>query len=56
MAARVDARIVRSRAALTAALLALAGEKDFAEITVGEIAERAGPCPPRPWGRSSTGW
>jgi AcrR family transcriptional regulator len=41
MAAGVDARIARTRAALTGALLALAGEKDFAEITIGEIAERA---------------
>ncbi len=38
----LDARQVRSRAALRAALLDLAAEKTFAGITVGEIAERAG--------------
>ena len=41
MAAGIDPRVARSRAALTAALLALAEEKDFAEITIGDIAERA---------------
>ncbi|WP_157218890.1 helix-turn-helix domain-containing protein [Flavisphingomonas formosensis] len=37
----VDARILKSRAALRDALIALAGEKPFAELTVAEIAKRA---------------
>lgn len=42
MSGSVDARVVRTRAALTGALLALTGERDFADLTIGEIAERAG--------------
>jgi len=37
----VDARILKSRAALRDALIALTGEKPFAELTVAEIAKRA---------------
>jgi AcrR family transcriptional regulator len=37
-----DARITRTRAALAQAVVALAGEKDFGELTIGEIADRAG--------------
>jgi len=37
-----DARTVKTRAALAGAMLALAGEKDFADLTIGEIAQRAG--------------
>jgi AcrR family transcriptional regulator len=37
-----DARIVKTRAALAQAMLALAAEKDFADVTIGEIARRAG--------------
>jgi AcrR family transcriptional regulator len=37
-----DARIRKTRAALAQAMLALAREKAFAEITISEIAERAG--------------
>lgn len=37
----VDARIVKSRAALRAALIELAGEKPFAALTVTEISKRA---------------
>jgi AcrR family transcriptional regulator len=36
-----DARIARTRTALAEALLTLAGEKDFGEITIGEITTRA---------------
>jgi AcrR family transcriptional regulator len=36
-----DARITKTRAALAEAVLALAGEKDFAELTISEIAQRA---------------
>lgn len=39
---RTDARVVKSRTALREALIALAGEKPFAELTVAEIAKRAG--------------
>jgi AcrR family transcriptional regulator len=42
MAAGVDARIARTRAALIRALLDLAQDKDFADITIRETAERAG--------------
>lgn len=37
-----DARTVRTRAALTAAILAILGEKAFGDITIGDIAARAG--------------
>jgi len=37
----VDARVLKSRAALRDALIALTGEKPFAELTVAEIAKRA---------------
>ena len=37
-----DARIAKTRVALAEALLALTTEKDFADITIGEIATRAG--------------
>jgi AcrR family transcriptional regulator len=37
-----DARITRTRAALAQAIVTLANEKDFADLTIGEIAERAG--------------
>ena len=37
-----DARIVRTRRALESALLELAEERDFSEITASEIARRAG--------------
>jgi len=37
-----DPRIGKTRAALGEAVLALAGEKPFAEVTISEIAERAG--------------
>lgn len=37
-----DARIVKTRAALAQAVIALAGEKDFGAVTVSEIAQRAG--------------
>jgi AcrR family transcriptional regulator len=37
-----DARIAKTRAALAEAVLALAGEKDFGDVTIAEIAQRAG--------------
>jgi AcrR family transcriptional regulator len=37
-----DARITKTRAALSEAVLALAGEKNFNDLTIAEIAERAG--------------
>ncbi|OHT19988.1 Bacterial regulatory protein, tetR family [Sphingomonas haloaromaticamans] len=37
----VDVRILKSRAALRDALIALAGEKPFVDLTVAEIARRA---------------
>ncbi|QDX26444.1 TetR family transcriptional regulator [Sphingomonas suaedae] len=37
-----DARVVRSRAALRAALIELVGERPFAEISVAALTERAG--------------
>ena len=37
-----DARVVRTRRALESALLELAEERDFSEITASEIARRAG--------------
>ena len=37
-----DARIAKTRAALSEAVLALAGEKNFSDLTIAEIAERAG--------------
>jgi AcrR family transcriptional regulator len=37
-----DARITKTLAALAEAVLALAGEKDFADLTIAEIAQRAG--------------
>lgn len=39
---RLDARVVRSREALRQALLALIGEKPFDQLSVREIAARAG--------------
>ena len=41
-AGRPDARIARSRSALSAALLDLMGEMPFEEVTVAAIASRAG--------------
>lgn len=38
----VDRRIQRTHAALAQAIISLAAEKDFAAITIAEIAERAG--------------
>jgi len=40
-AAGNDARVRKTRAALAAAMLALAEERPFADLTVGEIAQRA---------------
>src|SRR5690606_24280240 len=37
-----DQRIVRTRAALAQAVIAIAAERDFGEVTIAEIAERAG--------------
>lgn len=37
-----DARITKTRAALAQAVIAFAREKDFADITISEIARRAG--------------
>jgi AcrR family transcriptional regulator len=37
-----DARITKTRAALAQAVIAFAGEKDFADVTISEIARRAG--------------
>ena len=37
-----DLRIVKTRKALAHALLALVGEKPFAELSIGEIVQRAG--------------
>ncbi|MBO0753416.1 MAG: TetR/AcrR family transcriptional regulator [Bradyrhizobiaceae bacterium] len=37
-----DARITKTRAALAGAVIAFAGEKDFADVTISEIARRAG--------------
>ena len=40
--AMTDARITKTRAALARAVIAFAGEKDFADVTIGEITRRAG--------------
>ena len=37
-----DPRVAKTRAALAESVLALASEKPFAEVTITEIAERAG--------------
>src|SRR5471032_1530884 len=37
-----DPRVTKTRAALAEAVLALAAEKPFADVTITEIAERAG--------------